>query len=383
MRYWPIYGGGETITVTLANEFLKRGDNVFVAYTYEHTCAPMPYKLDHRIHSVKLHTIENYKEQDVLALRQLIEVNHIDIMINQWGSITLCDMARDTTKCKLIMCWHLDVIRKILHKNLWYRTLFSSLFSGSFLEKRDINNQIKLHIYNYNHCDKYIFLSKNFENDFKQISKIDDRINKLDSISNPLTYNFNYNKSSYSHKRKEVLFVGRIFEYHKRLSLILQIWRQIENDNNYVDWVLKIVGDGPDMQDTITLANDLNLKRISFEGFHDPRPYYETASIFMMTSAFEGFGMTLVEAQQFAVVPIAMASYGSLYDIIKDDFNGIIIPNNNISLYAEKLKKLMVDNVYRKTLAYNGLASCKKFSLDIVVNKWYHLFNELKYDKNE
>lgn len=23
MRYWPVYGGGETITVTLANEFVK------------------------------------------------------------------------------------------------------------------------------------------------------------------------------------------------------------------------------------------------------------------------------------------------------------------------------------------------------------------------
>ena len=34
MRYWPVYGGGETITVTLANEFVKRGHSVYVVYTY-------------------------------------------------------------------------------------------------------------------------------------------------------------------------------------------------------------------------------------------------------------------------------------------------------------------------------------------------------------
>lgn len=38
-----------------------------------------------------------------------------------------------------------------------------------------------------------------------------------------------------------------------------------------------------------------------------------------MTSAFEGFGMTLVEAQQYGVVPIVMDSYKSLHDIIKND----------------------------------------------------------------
>ena len=32
MRYWPVYGG-ETITVTLANEFVKRGHSVYVVYT--------------------------------------------------------------------------------------------------------------------------------------------------------------------------------------------------------------------------------------------------------------------------------------------------------------------------------------------------------------
>ena len=45
MRYWPIYGGGETITVTLANELVKRGHNVYVIYTFDKLCTPMPYEV--------------------------------------------------------------------------------------------------------------------------------------------------------------------------------------------------------------------------------------------------------------------------------------------------------------------------------------------------
>ena len=31
-RVWPVYGGGETVTICLANEMVKRGFNVHIAY---------------------------------------------------------------------------------------------------------------------------------------------------------------------------------------------------------------------------------------------------------------------------------------------------------------------------------------------------------------
>lgn len=33
LRPWPVYGGGETVTIALANEFVKRGHIVHVLYT--------------------------------------------------------------------------------------------------------------------------------------------------------------------------------------------------------------------------------------------------------------------------------------------------------------------------------------------------------------
>ena len=51
--------------------------------------------------------------------------------------------------------------------------------------------------------------------------------------------------------------------------------------------------------------------------------------------------MVLMEAMQMGVVPIAFNSFESVYDIIDDRLNGIIVENNDIDMYVKQLKWLM------------------------------------------
>ena len=60
-----------------------------------------------------------------------------------------------------------------------------------------------------------------------------------------------------------------------------------------------------------------DIKNIYFEGNKNPLPYYQKASVFLMTSALEGWGLTITEAQQFGVVPVAFDSYPSLHEVIE------------------------------------------------------------------
>ena len=378
MRYWPVYGGGETITVTLSNEFVKRGHNVLIAYTYYNTIDPMPYFLADKIKSKKLYTIEGYKKNDIDQLRKYIIDNDIDIMINQWGNTTLCDLARKGTKCKLITCWHLSVLLPLGDEMNWKRRLTQPILGKKFFERRWHNNQMANHLNNYRRSDKYVFLAKSFMDEYQTISGIEDKANKFYAINNPLTYHYEYDMENFERKKKEVLYVGRISEYPKRVSYVLKIWKIIESNCEFSDWNLKIVGDGPDMKASKELASDLGLRRVTFEGFKDPKPYYLDASIFFMTSASEGFGMTLVEAQQYGVVPVVMDTYSSLHEIIESGKNGIIIPDNDLEGYATAVEKLMLEPVYRKQLAGNGLRTCKKFTVNHIADEWENLFNQMK-----
>lgn len=76
------------------------------------------------------------------------------------------------------------------------------------------------------------------------------------------------------------------------------------------------MGDGDDKDLYLELSRRLGLKNISFEGRRNPLDYYRKSAVFLMTSLFEGFGVTLTEAQQMGVVPMAMDSFDAVHDII-------------------------------------------------------------------
>lgn len=97
----------------------------------------------------------------------------------------------------------------------------------------------------------------------------------------------------------------------------------------------------------------------------------------MMTSDYEGFGMTLTEASQYGVVPFAFNTYPALADIISDGENGVVIPPGNLKLYATRLADLALNQKSRQIMASRAVENSKRFKRDIIAAKWYHLINEI------
>ena len=166
-----------------------------------------------------------------------------------------------------------------------------------------------------------------------------------------------------------------MLESQKRITAAIKAWANIEKRNE--NWKFVIVGEGPDLNNYRNLVASLNLKNVHFEGFQDPLPYYKSAKIFVMTSYVEGFGMTLVESQQYGVVPVVMDSFLALHDIIEDGYNGLITPNGDVKQYSEALDSLMNDETRRCKLAKNGLVSCERFKVTKVVDSWEKLFDSI------
>ena len=97
----------------------------------------------------------------------------------------------------------------------------------------------------------------------------------------------------------------------------------------------------------------------------------------MLTSSFEGWGLTLTEAQQFGCVPLAFDTYASLKDIIDNDKNGIIVKENDVYSYASQLESLMLNEVNRKCMASFAIEYSKRLAPNIIGEKWYDLFNDI------
>lgn len=133
----------------------------------------------------------------------------------------------------------------------------------------------------------------------------------------------------------------------------------------YAWWKLIIVGDGPDRERLMDKAKDI--LNIEFVGRQDPRPYYETASIFCMTYLFEGWGMVLTEAMQFGCVPIIFDNFSVAHDFIKPKETGELVKAFDKREYAKKLKYLMYNALYRKNLSRNAFECVKRYDISNII----------------
>lgn len=386
LRLWPVYGGGETVTLCLANEMVKRGWNVSILYFKDNTKEELPF-IDSRIKAIRIEGIDygpsSTKKASKLKTErkivqdyaiQFIHNNHIDVVINQWWPLCFIDRLKKATKAKIIKVLHIAPYSLSYDENTLkgkVKRIFITLYKR-YRQRKSIKSIIKTLPY----VDRYVFLSKSFQKQFEEIAHYNNT-GKLDAISNPLVFSKFITSEKFTQKENIVLIVGRMLEPHKKITRALRAWQQAEKNPISEDWKLQIVGEGPDLPMYKQLANELKLERVSFEGFQQPLPYYERAKIFLMTSAVEGFGMTLVESQQQGVVPIVMDTFLSLHDIITSDFNGIITPDGDERLFAEAMLSLMKDPQKLESLAQHALVSCKKFSVENIVDKWDKLINSI------
>lgn len=101
-------------------------------------------------------------------------------------------------------------------------------------------------------------------------------------------------KISETHPKNKKLFVfiGRLDDFSKKVSRAINLLKSLSDVN------LLIVGDGPDrkMYEDLVTKNDLS-KRVTFVGQKtNPYPYIKLADYIILTSDYEGFPVTYLEA---------------------------------------------------------------------------------------
>ena len=125
------------------------------------------------------------------------------------------------------------------------------------------------------------------------------------------------------------------------------------------------------------MAHSMCLKRITFHGFTNPTEYYKSAPILCMTSNYEGFPMVLVEAMQYGSVPYAFDSFPSLYDIINDGINGVIVPAFDEDSYAKKVMSYLSQPIEKMSIiSANAIRKSKTFDINAIGGRWIELFEK-------
>jgi len=174
-------------------------------------------------------------------------------------------------------------------------------------------------------------------------------------------------------KEKRILWLSRVTYNQKRADLILPFWKKIMND--LPDWQLDIVGDGDAFDDVQHQIEIEQIPRVTMYGKQTPYKYYSRAPIYIMTSAFEGFPNTLIEAQSYGCIPVLYDSYPVCSWVVKNGENGILIPPFNIDKMADEIAKLAKDQKKQKKMMQSSLERARDFHLDNVGKLWIDFFD--------
>lgn len=128
---------------------------------------------------------------------------------------------------------------------------------------------------------------------------------------------------------KIVLMASRL-EPEKNIGLALKAWREVIEAKPTTGLV--IVGSGSEEENLKLIAKKLNLENsVIFEPWQNNlASYYKTADLFLLTSFFEGYGLTLVEAQA-AGCPIISTDVGVAREV------GAEIVGNNAEALAQAI----------------------------------------------
>jgi len=235
---------------------------------------------------------------------------------------------------------------------------------------------IKSFLKSCKNLNKVVLVSEELYAFYKKMFKKNKLKCKCEYISN-----FVDNSKCKMHKlnNKRLLSVGRLAP-EKGYSSLIDVFKIIEMVDG--DTSLDIVGDGLEYNDIKSKIIDLNLTRkIKLHGYQNQdyiNKLYSKSSIYLMTSYTESFGLVLVEAMSHGLVPVAFDSAEGAKNIIKNNYNGILIKNRNEYNMASSVLKLLKNKDKLQKMSKNAYISSKKYSKEIAKKRWIEVIEGVK-----
>ncbi|MBF0483485.1 MAG: glycosyltransferase [Candidatus Omnitrophica bacterium] len=185
---------------------------------------------------------------------------------------------------------------------------------------------------------------------------------------------------SYGHEKKIIIITVARLVKEKNIIFALDVIKKITEMPEHFDIEYRLIGEGPMRPDI-----DLKITRLQLSNIvkclgalpqDDVYTQLAEADIFISTSEAEVLPVALMEAQA-AGLPVIAPEIGSISDIVINENSGFLIKSNNPSVYAEKIKMLILNPKLRADMKKNALKNIKKFDIDELNFRLNKLFLKL------
>ncbi|OLN27078.1 glycosyl transferase, group 1 [Desulfovibrio sp. DV] len=118
---------------------------------------------------------------------------------------------------------------------------------------------------------------------------------------------------------------------------------------------LWLVGDGPLRTRVRTLATRSPVRGLirTYPSTPDPRPFFQQASVVVLSSVREGLPNVLLEAMAMGL-PVAATAVGGIPDLVVPETTGLLCPPRNPEALGENIASLLADEDRRLAMGKNA-----------------------------
>lgn len=168
------------------------------------------------------------------------------------------------------------------------------------------------------------------------------------------------------HEIPRVVMVARFEKQKDHFTLITAL-----SGLQDIDWRLDLVGAGLLCADVLALVERHQLvKRVAFLGRREDVARVLAASdIFVLTSFWEGFPRSILEAMR-AALPVIASDVAGVPEAVVNGENGYLVVPGDVEQLRDRLRRLLADSDLRKSMGNNGRRRFKKyFTFDAMAKK--------------
>lgn len=404
------YGGAERVAVMWANGFATRGHEVIlISNLFEE----QTYYVDKRISMHNLVSTNKNKivkwGSAILNVRRIVKNEKPDVVI---GVMETCSLVSKIGTIGI----HIPVI--MTEHYSFDRSPYGSLTKMEKLSKFTLNKVYKI-VTVLTEADKCI---------------IGKRLNNVAVLPNPLSLS-PIDKRNIN-KENVLLAVGRLDAWYvKGFDVLIRAWALVNGklkiDNGQLSskgesWKLQIAGTGSEksLNYLKQLCKENGVEdSVEFLGFRkDMEKLYQDASIFVLSSRYEGFGLVLIEAMSQGCACVACDYKGRQREIMSpqgqssklppslsraprlrdstasvDDLRfkvqgsnnkveqcetGILCEPDDVEALAEAMKKMIVDDEYRESVRAKAIERSKYYSIENTMDRWEKLLTSVQRSRS-